>query len=293
MDMQTDARTRPLTMRQVQAWVESGDPRSVIDVTVTPEIARLLLRYNRPGDTNRPVSDVYVAAAVGEIEKGLWQNTGEPIIMSKAAILNDGQHRLEAIIRSKIPCVMDLRFGVSRAAFAATNSGRKRSGADALGLLGVPERHALAAAARGAIVYQQGLPAAMYQRTSNGDIVRAVEQWPELVEAVKLTPTLGRGRRSAATNTLAFFALRTANRASVEEFFAIVKTGEGNASNPPHRLHEFLLARHVTPDSTTHRIRCLAAGIIAWNAWRKAETLPRPIDWHTRRPFPVVDGLTL
>lgn len=294
MDMTVVNKPRTITVRDVKNWAESGEPRSVIDVLVTPEIARQLLRYNTAGETNRTLSRSYVDAAIKAIQGSEWENTGEPIIMSDEGLLNDGQHRLEALRESGLSCVMDLRFGIKRRAFASTNSGRKRSGGDALTIAHVKEPIAVSAAARMAICYEIGLPTPIKNRVENMAIVRAVERWPDLPAACGMTSTLRKPLRNAATNTLAFFAMRTANEASVREFFDILRYGEGKADNPPHLLRDFMMLSPVgTGHDTTARVRTFAACILAWNAWRKPSKGKVNLYWKESQRFPVVEDLKL
>lgn len=280
------------SLDDVQAWINDPSPRSVLDVLVTPAIAALLLHHNHPGETNRRMSKAGVAMAVQALRSGAWENTGEPVIMSDQGLLNDGQHRLAAIAETGIPARMDLRFGVPRHAFAATNSGGKRTGADALLLVGASNAVSAASVARLVLTYEIGLPAAARQRIANSAIVRAVERWPDIPEAIKFAAHLPAVLRSAPIQTLAFFAVRTANEAAVRQFFGVLESGEGHANNLPHRLREALL-RHRGGQDTGTRVRFLALGIIAWNAWRATPRTLTRLDWKKNEPFPRVADLVL
>lgn len=152
-------KSEKMTPDRLVTLIESGQPHSELDVFVTPELAKTLLRYNKPGITNRKLNQTSIANATRALVEGTWTNTGEPIIISDAQLLNDGQNRLEAIVSTGIPAVSDIRFGVSRGAFAATNSGSKRSAADALTIKGGAYGNNVAAVARLLIAYERGLQA--------------------------------------------------------------------------------------------------------------------------------------
>lgn len=294
MDMAVKDKPKTITDRQIRAWAESGEPRAVIDVLVTPEIAKVLLEFNRPGETNRNLSTHYLNWTVEALRNGLWNNTGEPIIMSDAGLLNDGQHRLNAIVESGLSAIMDLRFGISRSASANTNSGRKRSGSDALKIAGHEGTARAAAVARNVLCYVAGLPESADMRVSNGEVVAAVERWPDIATSAAMGTMLKRGLGNAATFTLAFFAGRTANAVSVQEFFAILRTGEGAASNPPHVLREWFIQNKTSQGSGFGVVRMIgfANSIIAWNAWRRGQEIRR-LGWRPDRPFPVCHELEL
>ena len=287
------SRTPPVpAANDIRSWIEGGRPHAALDVLVTPELAGLMMEYNRPGDTNRKLNRVGVAAMSQALRAGAWENTGEPVIFSDAQLLNDGQHRLQAIMETGIPARVDLRFGIPRHAFAATNSGGKRSGATALLITGSLNVTNVSALARLVLAYEAGLPYAARQRIPNGSIVRAVERWPDISTSIRYASSLPPGVRNSATHTLAFFAQRTANEASVRGFFGILETGAGQASNPPHMLREALI-RHRGGQDTGTRLQFLAMGILAWNAWRKPSHGLRRLDWRTGQPFPRVDDLVL
>jgi hypothetical protein len=294
MDMATLKKPLAVGAKEIRAWIDSGEPRSAIDVLITPEIARLLLKHNSAGETNRNLSRSYVDDFRSVILRDAWENTGEPIIMSDVGLLNDGQHRLQAIVESGMSCTLDLRFGIRRGTFANTNSGRKRSGHDALTISGYKDTFAMSAAVRLALCYERGLPTAMRQRVGNGEITRAVERWPDFPDAMAMSYSLRKPLRNACTNALAFFAMRTANQSSVEEFLTILRFGEGSADNPPHILRDFMMVTNVGQgqDSTT-RMRVFAACILAWNAWRKPSKAKLNLYWKEGQRFPVCEGLAL
>lgn len=294
MDAQVTRKAPGFSLKRLRDLMYSDTPQALCDVIVTPEIAKEMMKDNVSGITNRPMSRDYVDFASALIRNGGWQNTGEPIIFASNGMLNDGQHRLEAIIETGISCVMDLRFGIAREAFVNTNTGRKRSGGDALAILGYKYRAALSATARMAIAYRKGLPAAAYLATSNGEIVEAVEKWPELNSAVEKINGFRRPLRNSAVGLIAFFGLMTQNESSIDAFLEVVRYGEGRADSPPHQFREFLISHHIVPGTgwQDDRLRGAACGIIAWNAWQKSDTL-RKLDWRAGQRFPVVEGLEL
>ena len=181
----------PITEKQVWAWIESGKPVTVPNALITKPIASLLLQFNAPGRTNRRVNDRFLRQTINAINRGLWKNTGEPVIMSSKRILNDGQHRLLAVVAADRPVVMDLRFGVEREAFETTNSGRSRSSIDVLRMMDTPYFGRVSAAARMVLAYRDGLPQAMRESYGTAEIVNAVKEWPELAAAAAELYDLG------------------------------------------------------------------------------------------------------
>lgn len=274
--------------------IESGERACFLDVLVTRELALVCMRYNTSGVTNRNLKLRSVERYEAAARQNRWRNTGEPVIFSNQKMMNDGQNRLTAIINTGIPLVMDIRIGISRDAFSVTNTGGKRSGADALTIVGskagIPT---VSAVARLTLAYEEGLPRAAHRGFANDEIVRAVERWPDIPETMRYASSLPAGMRNASMHTLGFFASRTANESTVQEFFKVLKTGAGNPDNPPHRLHQALL-RHRGGQDTNTRVHFLALGILAWNAYRDRDGRPmKRLAWNSTSDFPKVDGLKL
>jgi hypothetical protein len=105
-------------------------------VTVTPELARLLLASN---PANRAVYKAKVEEYAAAILRGDWDLNGEPIIVSDTGELNDGQHRLNAVVLSGVSIRSIFVFGVSRASRNTVDLGAKRTAGDILGMSGVPD----------------------------------------------------------------------------------------------------------------------------------------------------------
>jgi hypothetical protein len=294
MPTNTSKPGRKVACAQVVGWVDACLSRSEMDILVTPEIAHALLQFNRPGETNRALSASAVRATALAMTTGQWENTGEPIIMSDTKLLNDGQHRLYGILESGIAQVLDLRFGVPRHAFASTNSGRKRSAGDVVGIMGIKYGTQVASAARMVIAYDRGLPSASGLPILNADVVTAVERWPDLAQSARYFNALGKNFRSAPINTMAFFAHRTDEKAAAA-FFEVLKTGEGKASDPAHRWREMIIKMsggNVNQDRT-FRLRLLANGIVAWNLYRRPQKDADRLRWTLGMAFPKVEGLKL
>lgn len=138
------------TTHRQMSWfgerVEKGRAAPFVEiVTITPEIAKRLLEMN---DGNRPLSDRLVQEIVADIEHGFWQLNGETIIVSKDGLLNDGQHRLEAIVRAGRPVQSAVMFGVSRDARMTVDMGKQRTTANFLAMDGAAYATAAAAVAR-------------------------------------------------------------------------------------------------------------------------------------------------
>jgi hypothetical protein len=102
---------------------------------ITPIMADAYLKLNT---RNRKVSKASVAFLVNEIRKGNWEFNGCPIIFGDSGLLLDGQHRLLAISQTGTSKKFSVVRGVKDSAFKTIDSGRARTGADALSVENVP-----------------------------------------------------------------------------------------------------------------------------------------------------------
>ena len=77
-------------------------------ILITTEIAKELIKLNVRNYRN--VNPNVVHKYSNDISKNLWEKNGEAIVISKDGILRNGQHRLNAIIKSGVPVVMYMIF---------------------------------------------------------------------------------------------------------------------------------------------------------------------------------------
>lgn len=281
---------RQISPETLTRWIKSGAPRSEIDVLLTPDLAKILLNHNKAGETNRRMTDLHMRQIRYAVSAGLWENTGEPIIVSDEKLLNDGQYRCEAVVHTKVPIVVDLRFGIKRSAFSWTNSGRQRTAGDALSVSGINNHHRTAALTRIVIAYQRGLPDGYHQPVGNGEISAAVERWPDVVAAGALAQRLKQPFRSGIVGAVVFFANRT-DPERAEQFLETIATGAAEATDPVHQWREYMIRHPLAYGSRGQRLVILALGIIAWNHYRVGDR--SRLRLRQADPFPVVEGLVL
>jgi len=101
-------------------------------VTMTPKTAKVLLKDNV---CNRPISWRHVRWLTSQITEGKWRLNLQPIIMDSNDNLQNGQHRLLAIIEADKPADVVVAYGGDPQAFDTLDTGRSRTGADALAIL--------------------------------------------------------------------------------------------------------------------------------------------------------------
>ncbi len=113
--------------------------------TITPEKAKAYLANNT---TNRNINKMNLAFLKSEILSGNYQMNGQSIVISSSGKLLDGQHRLTAIIETQLPIDSIVLHDVEEDTFVTMDTGKPRSGSDALDIHGVQNSKHIASAIR-------------------------------------------------------------------------------------------------------------------------------------------------
>lgn len=98
-------------------------------LTITPDLADYILQKN---ENNRNISNPSVRKMADDIKNGDWQANGQSIIIDTEGRLNDGQHRLNAVLLAGKSIKTLVCFGVHRDTRLTVDVGKKRSVSDYL-----------------------------------------------------------------------------------------------------------------------------------------------------------------
>lgn len=150
--------------------------------TVTPKLATQWLDANH---TNRNVRDRVVNAYARDMQAGRWRVTGEAIKFAGDGRLIDGQHRLLAVIKTGRSIQMLIIRGLDNGVQEVLDSGASRTASDALRMRGESNYANLSAAARVALMFEEGrLRQAGTAKYTHSEILAFIEKNPELRAAV-------------------------------------------------------------------------------------------------------------
>ncbi len=238
--------------------------RGLASWLVEPQLAEWLLTYNTG---NRPQSEKNVIRFEELLKANAWELTGEPIIVSREAVLNDGQHRLLAIVRTGIPAQLDIRFGIERKAFSATGTGTRRTAGHVLAIAGRPYPSMQAAIARVVHHYDGGTMQKIASGAESGDLVRMTEEDQNFGRIAIMARTF---KFSALRASPFLFALVIAGRhlpfEKVEEFARLTDSGKADDDCATSRLH--IRIRETRASSRPLKPIDVAANtVLAWNNW--------------------------
>lgn len=270
----------------LQARLEKGKRERFSEVvTITPGLASLMLVQNLG---NRQLTRRQIVIHIDRLQRGDFILTHQGISFAKTGVLNDGQHRLFAILESGIPGQIQITFGAERAEFQVVDQSRKRGALDTLSILG--ESHAALRASVARVLWIHKQPAITAAKgTLRPDPQLFADYAMELRsasmdDALRMGQSLSRVTTpTAAAVAYWFIATHSKHKDRIADFWLGMTTGE-NLTGVRLRLREWLRNREasVVSNEATHR----AAGIIhAWNsfvtgkrtfvtAWRHAYRLP-------------------
>jgi hypothetical protein len=262
-------------------------------IIITPALAEIMLRHNAD---NRPVRAGYVQQLAKIMREGGWRLTSQGISFTRDGVLNDGQHRLSAIIASGKSIDCRVTFGEDRTVFQVLDAGRGRSGGDVLHIAGYKYWTHLAAAAR---IYA-GV-------TSDRPWSTPPLPASELLSIVDVNPGM---QDVCADATTAAKKLRTSSAAIITSFYLIKqhskqpdqlsrfaqKLGDGTEltrRDPILVLRNMLVTKAFengrrNGSSRPEAIGICSATILAWNRWIAGfPATERGLLWDSTEPFPM------
>ena len=130
-------------------------PEVTIELTfITPDLASAMLRHNT---RNRKMRARGLDRMVRSMTNGLWMFTHQGIAFDWHGDLLDGQHRLQAIVRSGIGQWMIVVSGLDPLVMPVIDGVQKRSASDALRWAGFTNANDLAAMAKIVISFDGGV----------------------------------------------------------------------------------------------------------------------------------------
>ena len=238
----------------------------VVSGLVTPELAGLLLQLNTE---NRNISDKAVNGHVQSIVDGRWINDGNPVKIATTGVLNDGQHRLSAVVKSGIAVHMDLRFGVPREAFTVTDTGMRRTNGQILAMAGRQYSTMQGALCRLVVRYDQGEMHRLDGGGVEGDVaVRMTEENPDIGRVATLLRSLKfKPIKSSYFGFVLVVAAREISFERAEEFARLTDSGQGDDDSPTRRLNVRLRDAALSKGVRLRSIDVCAMVVLMWNAW--------------------------
>lgn len=246
-------------------------------VQVTPEMARELLTKNT---RNRRINQVHVSSLVSIIKRGKWQFNGDAIRVSVSGVLLDGQHRLEAIVRSETPLQTVLVTNLPDEVFTTIDTGtRPRRAGDVLGISGENIPSDLAAVCNRMIAWTR-------YKDPSASIAKNFSTVDEVIAVLKDNPDLRAGAQYASGSSfcrrylhksiaaICYTIFSREDKKNTIEFFKQLETGAGLASDSPVLALRNRLINEASEKKTRMHIRYKTALIFkAFRLFRRGATV--------------------
>lgn len=281
-------------VKQLDRWM--GQARSdvfAVTTLVTPKMAEALLERN---GGNRPViwtgANRSVAAYAAAMARGEWVLNGEPIIISSTGELNDGQHRLHAIIQSGVPVQLMLTFGVERDTRHTVDQGVARTPGHILAMFGEKDSNNLATALQFLWATDQGV--SLNNRPSSDQLLATLAVHPGVRDSIHAVNGLASHYR-LSRGYIAAAHYRTARHEAftADQFIRAATTGLNikNVGSPVLKLRR-QYEEHSAKRKRLDKIEQAALYIKAFNMFARGRS--GVVSWRDTGPtaeaFPVVGG---
>jgi hypothetical protein len=264
----------------LSVWLERGKTEVfTVIASVDPDLATRLLERNADNRTMRMIGPSRtVEAYANAMLRGEWQINGEAIIVSQEGLLNDGQHRLRAVVESGATVKMQITFGVARESRHTVDQGAARSPGDILVMYGEKNAHQLAHGLQFLWCYDGKRP--FGYRPSTDELLQTLDANPGLREAVRAVGHLvGEFRASAGYLAGAHYVCGRIDSGLADSFLDRVATGLGltETGSPIFRLRK-RLQDHLAKRDSLPAIEQAALYIKAFNAVRQRRNV-RNLVW--------------
>lgn len=236
--------------------------------TWTPEKAEEALRNNTK---NRPLRKMVVDRFAHEMTLGEWRVNGESIKFDASGRFIDGQHRLNAIVKSgrtiELVTVRDLPAEDST--FATIDVGTKRTTGAILGMTGVKNGPAVASIIR----FHKQVHAAswVHYTPTTQEILNTYQgehqKWDEIARHAETLRSIIRKPPFGAFGYLA----TSRSKEAFNQFYEALKSGAGlQYDSPILALRNYLINGNSLRRSNNEAVRLCEfnACVKAWNHWR-------------------------
>lgn len=220
-------------MKVVQEKVDATRARELLDTA------------SKAGQRQRHLSERRVERYARAMEKGDWRLTHQAIAIDKHGVMNDGQHRMAAVIKSDTVQEFLFVYDTDPDMFDVIDTGAARTAADTLSIAGYGNVNQLAAGARMLMAYdvvkgtKQRLTSVTgqysnadvhaFMETPRGEILMAA-----LHEAAVLANVFGRyGSKTWLSAAITLLMESDVHRDIAAEFLTKLRTGEMLTAGSP------------------------------------------------------------
>ncbi len=244
-------------------------------VTITPDLAKQWIKAAKV--RNRRLRDDYVAKLAEAMRRGEFQFNGDAIRWSKSNIILDGQHRLEAIIRSGVSVQQIVVRGLDDDSQVTMDRQNKRTLGHHLDIMGETNSKTLTAAVNMAWQWDQGARWNIGRTTAGTPTYEQAYDFlrdhPGIRVSVEVTkPLRSKKVMRESTGALIHWIFSNLNPDACEDFFErLISGAHVDDGDPIFALRERSKDLRSEKLETPETIVPLACK--AWNLYRSGKTV--------------------
>jgi hypothetical protein len=258
---------------------------------IGPAGARELLSRN---ETNRRVNPYRVKVYGTDMAAGRWPFVGDPVCVSKDGKLQQGQHRLQAVIDKDVTITFVVIRGLTHESQAVMDIHRPRALRDTLAMNGAPDPSTLGPALPYVWGWEHGVNFAVSQgnwRPSNTELLTTLLEHPGLCDSLTTARSLARATRiPRPVGAFRHYQLGMIDNGDRDDFFERLRTREFRGSTDPlAALYDVMMKDGAKPNRRMDTVHKHALLVKAWNYYRDGREV-KQLRWsrggRNVEPFP-------
>lgn len=271
---------------QLDDLIKRGRSERFVQIMdVSPSMAADMLARSKG---NRPVSAITVTKYAALMIAGQWKLTAEGLAFDTSGALQNGHHRLNAIVEVNVNVRTTVWFGTDPGEFDCLDGGRSRTSADLIALHGLDRWNNRAALAR-AIMMMQTKTDKPFDRLAVTQ--KALELAGPRFDAAMCAADAARKVTPFNGSSLAHYWISTYSDRLIllDGFWEALCTGMGDGHIRPVVKARDLLMTRATNRGSGRSSMASAAGtiILAWNCY-VTNSKASKFDWHSTVTLPEV-----
>lgn len=259
------------TIHWLNTCIERGRHEIFTDrVLVVPGVAAELLRRN---PDNRNISAVKAEHYARDMAAGRWAENGETVIVSQSGELNDGQHRMQAVIDSNSVIPFLFVFGVPRETRITVDQGAARGAGDYLSMLGIQYARNAGVATKFIIAFERSGGKSISARGSvtNAEVVARVRADGEIIKSAAFAHHSYQSYRSLFSHsvmTACHYILAEIDASDANDYLTQIALGENIKRGDPA-----FAVRQAFLSDKRERQDAMEVIFHGWNAYREGRPL--------------------
>jgi hypothetical protein len=241
-------------------------------IKITPKDALLMLEGNKH---NRRLNKIHVKKLAAAMKRGEWQLNGESIKLNGDLIL-DGQHRLYACVEANTAFTTVVAKGLPKKVQQTIDTGKGRTAANHLQMIGEPYAGHLATAITRVLEYDAQQRLTHNGGLSNIQVETFLNENPDIREYMQFYgPRMKQIIGPASLATACHFIFARIDEADAEKFMTSYVDGAGLEKGSPILTLRNRLIRDLASESRLAVWQKFGMFIKAWNFYRKGESNTR------------------